>query len=324
MWRYNFWFHCFFDNTKSVLTVLDGQKKYVLSVKESVWKMLCQAMKQVYVDWALMKKYGIEAAIITMLTEIWVLIVYDWSVLTWTEAHWFYWISKQPNKIDTDLSDESIGMLYQSAQHAKKQQCYYPQLSTQFSIYTADHAHDWKRDNWPMRWSTRQTWVSKTQNINQLLGYIQTSLLKQSWIHLPWGSAGWWYSVYGIIITQHDDVFVFHPLSWILWYASFPSISTQVATVLVPHPDYSWSGYSAMMVLAGDPSRCLKKYGNRWLRYLMMESGALWCLLRNALASSWYLEVWWWYEDRFVQVMDNFSVFSNNRKQLFTHLLLFV
>jgi hypothetical protein len=62
--------HCFFDNTKSVLTVLDGQKKYVLSVKESVWKMLCEAMLQVYVEREMLKKYDIKEQMISVLWRI--------------------------------------------------------------------------------------------------------------------------------------------------------------------------------------------------------------------------------------------------------------
>jgi len=323
MRRYNFWFHCFFDNTKSVLTVLDSQKKYVLSVKESVWKMLWEAILQVYVEREMLKKYDIDEQMISVLCKIWVLIACDRKTLHGVEANWFYSLTQQPNKIDFDLSDEAISTVYEEAQQSRKQQCYYPLLNKQFVVYSIDHTGDWKQEDWPMRGSTRQTSLSNDKTINPLLGYIQHHLLKKQWIHFPWWSAGWWYSVYGIVITQTDELFIFHPLQWIIRYASFHGISKAVADIIIPHPEYSWNWYQTMLVLACDPSRCFKKYGNRWIRYLMMESGALWCLFRNAYSSRWYLEVWWWYENRFATLMDEFSVFKDTRKQLFTHLLLF-
>lgn len=323
MWRYNFWFHCFFNNTKSVLTVLDGQKKYVLSVKESVWKMLCESMLQVYVEREMLNKYDIEEQIISVLCRIWVFIACDTKALHGVEANWFYSLTQQPNKIDFDLSDVAISTLYDKAEQARKQQLYYPSLNKKFEHYLTDHSGDWKQNDWAMRGSTRQTSLSSDKTIKPLLGYIQQYLLKKQWWHLPWWSAGWWYSVYGIVITQTDEVFVFHPLQWFLRHTSYPGITCAATDILIPHPEYSWEGYQAMLVLACDPSRCFKKYGNRGLRYLMMESGALWCLLRNAYASRWYLEVWWWYEERFAKVMDTFSIFSDSRNQLFTHLLLF-
>lgn len=323
MWRYNFSIHCFFDSKNHQLTVLNWQQQLTLSVAEKVWDIICYVMKNVYIESELLKKYCIEEEIVTVLCTLWVLIACNRNTLYWAEARWFFSLTQQPNKIDYDLNDYAIGMIYQEAQQARKQQFYYPPLNTQFTLYSEDHTSDWKQWDWPMRGSTRQTSARKRKTIKPLLGYIQSHLLKKPWWHLPWWSAWWWYSVYGIVITQSDELFIVHPLSWNMRSASFPWVSKSVDGVIIPHPEYAWEWYTAMIVLACDPSRCFKKYGNRWLRYLMMESGALWCLLRNACASRWYLEVWWWYEDRFVAIIDEFSLFTENRKQLFTHLLLF-
>ncbi|MBP6257300.1 hypothetical protein KA405_06555 [Patescibacteria group bacterium] len=49
---------------------MDSQKKYALSVKESVWKMLCEAMLQVYVEREMLKKYDIDEQMISVLCKI--------------------------------------------------------------------------------------------------------------------------------------------------------------------------------------------------------------------------------------------------------------
>jgi hypothetical protein len=62
--------HCFYNPKSNQLIVLDVKQQYSLSVKESVWKMLCDAMQDVYVDIEIFKKYDIEEEIVTVLSTI--------------------------------------------------------------------------------------------------------------------------------------------------------------------------------------------------------------------------------------------------------------
>ena len=316
MYRYNFGVH--FVVNENLITLIYPQKKILIKGGAWLWDFLKYALLNVYVQDVDLKKYKVTPEILQLLLSYKVLVEVC-TYKSWSEAWLFHQLAENPNKVDTDLDQNAINTLYKNASVWVEELIDRDVFTTAF-WQPSSGLHSQNMSN--IQGSARKNTKSLIFDDDFLKTSFYTHLFKNSNWHHRYGSGWWFYSVFPLSITENDTVYVFDPKTWVTYTAKMPGIYQACSNILLFDHEYRLTWYWAIVILLSNTQYVFQKYWNRWYRFVLIESGAIWCLLRQLYSERGYLEMWWYYDTEVYNIIKKYNLLINLENILVTHLIL--
>ncbi len=149
------------------------------------------------------------------------------------------------------------------------------------------------------------------ENSSKFLAEEYTALLmsifkKNNEWHQRYGSGGWLYSVFPILILKDSSVALYDIHNQKIYTTHIEWSYDNIVSSILPQ-DNDFSQYNAYILLCSNPEFVFKKYGNRGYRYILMESGAIGSITRNDAIQfqKWYLEIQWFLDHKIWSIITN-------------------
>ena len=313
--RYNFLVH-FYKDQEKIVFILSNQK-IAVSYTPAVDKVLTEIRKNVRLSASYILEQWVSNNVLAFLIHYQVLLN-DTNSNAWWEAIWFHSLSSNPNKLDHWLVEKEIEDIYEAYEASKKKN---PDNFTEVSAQAQRNINAISEKEWNFYWSSRRTNLARKKIEETYLEQTMLKITKRKSKKKSYGSWWWFYSVDQVVVTRDDNVYIWTWYTWKLYKSSAPWIFQDLSQGVLPDENYAIEWYNAIVCLISDLMHPLKKYGNRWYRFALIESGAIWLLYRQKYAYRWYLELGWYSDIVFIKTLKKHNIIQK-KDTIITHCLL--
>lgn len=320
MYRFNLSVHFFTEDDK--LTLLCWTNKLSISQSKLLYDFFVYCVKYIHVWLDDLDKYGISPALTELLMKYKVLLQTD-KYQSWAEALYFHWTAGNPNKLSTYVQESDVAVIYSEF---KVRLSKIVNIDSQ-RILSFNNIHDLQAENINllMNESKYSTRLLKKNNIPLDLDYLYSSVKyihgnKDN--HYVYGSWGWLYSVFSLIITSNDEVMIVDNHKQLIYQSEIIWIFSEVIKSVLVADHYDPKEYNIIVITLSDTLLTFQKYWNKWYRFMMMESGVIWFLWRILYSKRWYLEIGWYKDKELFNVIKSFNIFKDMTNLIIAHLIL--
>ena len=281
--RYNFLINFDVDQEKIIFTL--PNKKISISYTLALEKVLIEIRKNIWLNTWYILEQGVSKNVLRFLIHHQILLD-NTNSNVWWEALWFHTLSSNPNKLDHSLTQKEIGNIYKEYESSRKK---IPEYFTEVSQDT--------KKTITIENISRYSWSSRKRNIEwkkieePYLQHAMFEITKRKDGKKSYGS--WWgfYSVDQVVVTRDNQIYIWVWCTWKIYKASASWIFKDLSQWVLPDEHYTIDWYNAIVCLISNIVFPLMKYGNRWYRFALIESGAIWFLYREMYSCRWYLEL---------------------------------
>jgi hypothetical protein len=313
MWHYRYNVFVHFLKEESNIIFYVPWKTISCTYQEYIYNFLVFILKKWHCTYDLIQKHWISDSMLHFFL-IYNILLDETHSNKWGESLWFHIHSSNPNIIDHTLTQKEIDNIYKEY------------LDSYKNSITSGYQRIWNEQTLSLKqytlWSTRQ----KNNHIKKidrtyLLSCLSTINRRHNNHKLYW-SAWWFYAVNQLVITKRWECF------FVCWYdghiyskhisAPFDSFSSWI----FDDEDYNLSWYTCIVFLVANTEYVFAKYGNRWYRFIMIESGSIWCMFRNFYSEKWYLELGWYHDKVCLSAISDLWLFTVTPHTIVSHTIL--
>jgi len=320
-YRYNFLSHFFIKDWD--INILIWNQKIRIWGSDVLYDFLVYCVTHIHIFPEDIAKYGISASILELLIEYRVLVhvaVYQ----SWIESLSFHELSSIPGKLATPVLESDVEELYN---HFKDR---LHSLVNQEKFKESDYLSFDKIDKLPthnidfINSCYHSTKTAEPQDKIVDHTYLNSSLVSIHGIqdnHFVYWSGWWFYSIFSFIITRDDFIKIVDKYKQVIYQIHMRGIFEKFAdTILLTKADPKT--YNAIVLLISDTEQVFWKYGNRWYRYIMMESWSIGLLYRMLYSERWYTELGWYRDKQISELIGSLDLFTSMEDLMLTHLIL--
>lgn len=311
MYRYNFFIH--FYKSEEYIVFLYNTKTISITYNEKLFQLLEKARSQREIKEKDIYNSWIWSKIIDFLLE-YKIFLDNKETNTWWEALEFHKLSSNPNKVDKTLSNEQIEYIYK--EHEKK----YNNKGNIIEKEEKDTSISSLTNNyfWSLRCKHQQSNIMDIEYLESTLFNISQRKNNKK-VYWSWW---WFYSIDQIVITRSDITYTVSWLTWTIRKEHKKWVFMDASAWILKDDEYSIDWYNAIVFLVAHTQHVFEKYWNRWYRFIMLESWALWFLYRTFYAKRWYLELWWYEDELCLNAITKSNLIKKSYYTIITHTIL--
>lgn len=286
------------------LNIIVNDLSVSMNFSDNLYDFLVYLMEEVYIDNIsdLQEKYKISEKVLQFFHKIGLLICS--SDLLGKEAMWFHSIIQNPSitNFSNQVDPNNLDVIYKNIPNYfynsfDKNNYLKYEKEIQKWTYFIQRTHSSR--------SLDFGFSSENTNLEKILMILRDLFLLNGNDGLFYWSWWWFYSVYPILVTKTNDIFVYDKYQEVFYHKrSFGVFGDMVKSYLYSEWN-DFSQYDFHIILVSSYQGVFNKYGNRGYRYIQMEAWAIWGLLRQML---WtykigQLEVQWYNDIKLLELL---------------------
>lgn len=320
MYRYNFSVHFFTQEGKII--ILSWEKKLSIWGSVSLYDFLIYCLNNIHISVEILEKYNISSAMLELLIQHNIILPVD-TYQSGIESLNFHNNSHHLTKLTSPVHELNIDQLYGQIQDNLSKNIN-TDLFLQENLLSFDSVATIKTDL--MNESSVNFYTTRLLEKNHSvidINYLHAALKyinSRHNDHFIYWSWWWFYSTFSIAITSEDLVIITDKHKQVMYQSKIKGIFEQVSSLVLPTIRINASSYNSIVLIVSDTSLVLKKYGNKWYKFLTMETGAIGLLRRMLYGKRWYAEIWWYKYKELMQSIESF--FTDSKSLILTHLIL--
>lgn len=279
-------------------------KKIILDYDDSLYKFLSHISQHIFFSQQEITKYEISENIIKLL--IYYKIVDYYHSSSWIEAITFNQLTKNPNCCQEKPDFEYINFIYKNFDKGFSEFLWSnfeilnkKLVDLNFSI-VAKTFNDIK--------STRlkESYKSNSDiNIIEITNFIFKKRASPFENRFYFWSGGWLSSIFPIIISKNDEVFIYDKFSEKFYIKLVPDIRKLMENKWFVPCETNFGAYDYYVFLFSDTEKVFEKYWNKAYRLLFLEAWQISFLFRLFCSNfdKAQLEVQWFYDDIIMDIL---------------------
>lgn len=320
MYRFNYSVHFFMHNDKIV--IMAWGQKITLWWSSTLYEFLVYCLTNIHVSTKDIEDHGISSAMLELLLQYEILHLTS-TYQNWAEALSLHTLAYNPNKLSTNVRESDIEII-----HINRRKRLSELLKDSFMSQSQTLLFDgiWDLQNIDLSTSgLHSTRLLKTQHPAIDSDYLMSSLKyihSKHDSHQIYGSGWGMYSVFSLVVISDDVLMIVDNHQKVLYKSTISWLFSDLGKAILPDKEYDAKGYNAFVILISDTLSVFQKYGNRWYRFVLMESGSIGLLRRILYSERWYLELWGYEDKKIFDALQSHQVFTDIKDLIVTHFIL--
>ncbi len=252
----------------------------------------------------IVESYKINLKLIDLLYNIWVIINLDMGI--WLESVRFHKIISNPSicTFPEQSLESYINSIYKNIS-SYFYDCfeYYHNLE-RYNIWLY-FSFDWIIKKYK---STRKSWgleANSTIETDKILSLMNNIFSLKNWSNHLYGSGWWFYSIFPVVVCEDDFLFIYDKYNDSFVCKKSMGVYNEYIDSLIVDKWNDFSKYQFHIILVSAYDGVLRKYWNRWYKYIQMEAWAIGTLIRQFLCGENipYLELQGFFDEKIADLL---------------------
>lgn len=313
-YRYNVFSFVKIENEKIIITCQNGLKKINITNNSWLSKFLDYIWKHIFFWNNEIKKFWMSKEMIDLLLTLNVVDYYD--NISCIESFSFNQLTKNPNFLREKSNQKYIDHIYQNLWHRIDvllwSDFYAINKGPKKLLFSIKNA---VFDNIK---STRLKRAYKSKSNIEILNIIRYIFSKRNnWNENNFYFWSWWwlYSIFPLIISKNDEVFVYDKFYQQYYTKKIKNIRQKILKNWFIECNTKFWAYDYIVFLISDTKNIGEKYGNKSYKLILLEAWQISFLFRLFCSNfdKAQLEIQWFYDDKILKILLDENILNKNK-----------